>query len=142
MAEPRVTPVANQTNSQTGSHLNPFTTSHLRHRPLSRSAATVGDLSFSPARVRRGSTLSDTVSEARQSIKSSTNDLFLPRVSGRTTTELHYDESSHWQSVPLALALLPAVGGVFFKNGSSVLTDITLLMLAAVFLNWSVRLPW
>jgi hypothetical protein len=42
----------------------------------------------------------------------------------------------------LAFALLPALGGMFFKNGSSVITDIMLLGLAAIFLNWSVRLPW
>jgi hypothetical protein len=40
------------------------------------------------------------------------------------------------------LALLPAVGGLFFQNGSAVVTDITLLALAAIFLNWAVRLPW
>lgn len=51
-------------------------------------------------------------------------------------------ESSHWDSAPLAFALLPAVGGMLFTNGSSVVTDIILLGLAAIFLNWSVRLPW
>ena len=51
-------------------------------------------------------------------------------------------EPSHWHSVPLALALLPALGGLFFEKGSTVITDITLLTLAAVFLNWSLRLPW
>jgi hypothetical protein len=29
-----------------------------------------------------------------------------------------------------------------FKDGSAVITDITLLALAAIFLNWAVRLPW
>lgn len=44
--------------------------------------------------------------------------------------------------MPLGLALLPAVGGLLFKDGSAIVTDITLLALAAIFLNWSVRLPW
>ena len=51
-------------------------------------------------------------------------------------------EPSHWHSAPLALALFPALGGLFFHNGSVVVTDLTLLILAAVFLNWAVRLPW
>ncbi|KAJ5182577.1 hypothetical protein N7492_000193 [Penicillium capsulatum] len=90
---------------------------------------------------RRNSTLSDSISEARQSIRSSTDDLFLPRVAkgneGRVATE-----ESHWHSAPLGLALLPAIAGVFFQDGSSFVTDVTLLVLAAIFLNWSVRLPW
>lgn len=51
-------------------------------------------------------------------------------------------ESSPWHSAPLAFALLPAVGGMLFTNGSSIITDVMLLGLAAIFLNWSVRLPW
>lgn len=74
------------------------------------------------------------------SLKSSTDDLLIPRV--RTTGMGIDHEPSHWHSAPLGLALLPAVGGLFFKDGSAVVTDITLLLLAAVFLNWSVRLPW
>lgn len=51
-------------------------------------------------------------------------------------------EVSAWHSTPLAFALLPAIGGVFFKNGTAIMTDILLLALAAIFMNWSVRLPW
>ncbi|CAG8055434.1 unnamed protein product [Penicillium olsonii] len=87
---------------------------------------------------RRNSTLSDSISEARNSIRSSTDDLFLPRVSKGHDVP----EESHWHSTPLGLALLPAIAGVFFQNGSSIVTDVTLLVLAAIFLNWSVRLPW
>ena len=90
---------------------------------------------------RRNSSLSDTVSEARNSIRSSTDDLFFPRAAQDTESDLG-NEESHWQSAPLALALLPAIAGVFFRNGSAVVTDVTLLVLAAIFLNWSVRLPW
>lgn len=104
----------------------------LRHRPSSLTDSH-----------RRNSTLSDSVSEARNSIRSSTDDLFLPRVVKDAESALPDDESeSNWQSAPLALALVPAVAGVFFHNGSAVLTDVTLLVLAAIFLNWSVRLPW
>ncbi|KAJ5833540.1 hypothetical protein N7474_001851 [Penicillium riverlandense] len=90
---------------------------------------------------RRNSTLSDSISEARHSIRSSTDSLFLPRVSGDSEGHVSTEES-HWHSAPLGLALLPAIAGVFFKEGSAFVTDVTLLVLAAIFLNWSVRLPW
>lgn len=89
---------------------------------------------------RRNSTLSDSISEARHSIRSSTDDLFLPRVA-KVEAEDAAAEESHWHSAPLVLALLPAIAGVFFHNGSVFVTDVTLLVLAAIFLNWSVRLP-
>lgn len=111
----------------------------LRRRDPSR-AATFAEGSTSISNLRRNSTLSDSVSEARNSIRSSTDDLFLPRASRRPDVDLQ--EESHWQSAPLGLALFPAIAGVFFQNGSAVTTDITLLVLAAIFLNWSVRLPW
>ena len=113
--------------------------SRFRHRQLSRTAAS-GEVGSS-LNHRRGSLFSDTISETRRSFRSSTDDLFLPRV--RAHSGLRTDhEPSHWHSVPLGLALLPAVGGLFFQNGSAVVTDVTLLALAAIFLNWSVRLPW
>lgn len=55
--------------------------------------------------------------------------------------EDHGHDSSHWDSAPLAFALLPAIGGLFFTNGNSVITDIMLLGFAAILLNWSVRVP-
>ncbi|CAP98851.1 hypothetical protein E8E15_007352 [Penicillium rubens] len=91
---------------------------------------------------RRNSTLSDSISEARNSIRSSTDDLFLPRVAKDHATLSTEEEESHWHSAPLGLALLPAIAGIFFHEGSSFVTDVTLLVLAAIFLNWSVRLPW
>lgn len=107
--------------------------------PLRQRASTFADLS-SPLRHRRSSTFSDSVDDARQSIKSSTDDLLLPRAKGTTLSS--QTEPSHWHSMPLALALFPAVGGVLFQNGSAIVTDITLLGLAVVFLNWAVRVPW
>ncbi|RDW74313.1 uncharacterized protein DSM5745_06975 [Aspergillus mulundensis] len=111
---------------------------NLRHRGLAR-AATVAEGQSQPPQPqvppqRRNSTFSDSVSEA---IRSSTDELFFPRAAGK-----HDDEESHWHSAPLGLALLPAIAGIFFQNGSAFVTDVTLLALAAVFLNWSVRLPW
>lgn len=52
------------------------------------------------------------------------------------------DESSSLASLSLAFALLPALAGVLFKNGSAVVTDVMLLGLAGIFLHWSVTQPW
>ena len=52
------------------------------------------------------------------------------------------EEITHWHSTPLAFAILPALGGLFFKDGSAFITDVLLLGLAAIFMNWSIRLPW
>ncbi|KKK25450.1 hypothetical protein ARAM_006340 [Aspergillus rambellii] len=112
---------------------------NLRHRGLTRSA-TCAEGSPVGQSQRRNSTLSDSVSEARNTIRSSTDDLFFPRVTN--SSDHGQEDESHWHSAPLALALLPAVAGIFFQNGSAFVTDVTLLALAAVFLNWSVRLPW
>jgi hypothetical protein len=49
---------------------------------------------------------------------------------------------SKWESLPLAFALLPAVGGILFQGGSAFVTDLLLLGLCAVFLRWSVTQPW
>jgi hypothetical protein len=111
----------------------------LRHRPLARSA-TFAEGNISSSR-RRSSLFSDNISETRKSLRSSTDDLLLPRVNGGGHLD-QINEPSHWHSIPLGLALLPAVGGLLFQDGSAVVTDITLLALAAIFLNWAVRLPW
>lgn len=111
--------------------------SPLRQRPLAR-AATLGDMS-SPSDRRRSSFMtSDSVE--RQSMRSSMNDILLPRPLAPGQNTQH--EPSHLHSAPLLLALLPALGGVLFNNGGHILTDLTLLILGAVFLNWSIRLPW
>ncbi|KAL8646399.1 MAG: hypothetical protein Q9210_006165 [Variospora velana] len=112
--------------------------SPLRQQPPGR-ASTFADMSH-PLKRRRSSTFSDSIDDAKQSIKSSTDDLLLPRL--RSEGLPSHLEPSHWHSTPLALALLPAIGGIFFQNGSAIVTDFTLLALAAIFLNWSVRLPW
>ena len=122
-------------NGSTAQSTGRASMSPLHQRPLGR-ASTFAD----PQSPRRSSNLSESVDETRQSIRSSTDDLLRPRVqkTGLETSK----ESSHWHSAPLGLALFPALGGLLFKNGSAVVTDLTLLGIAAVFLNWSVRVPW
>ncbi|KAF4268164.1 hypothetical protein KXW98_007519 [Aspergillus fumigatus] len=121
-------------------HIHTIGSLNLRHRGPTR-AATFAEGSSSTQTQRRNSSFSDSVSEARNSIRSSTDELFFPRVVQKGNIGMP-NEESNWQSAPLGLALLPAIAGIFSKNGSAVVTDITLLILAAIFLNWSVRLPW
>ncbi|CAZ81504.1 unnamed protein product [Tuber melanosporum] len=51
-------------------------------------------------------------------------------------------DSSPWHNVPLAFALLPALGGILFTDGSYFFTDVILIFLVAVFLHWLVKFPW
>lgn len=113
-----------------------------RRRPLGNRLSTNPDAHPSTGSGRRrSSNFSEySLNEARRTFQSSTDELLLPKP--RTTDRELGHDSSPWDSVPLAFALLPALGGMLFTNGSLVITDITLLGLAAIFLNWSVRLPW
>ncbi|KAI0527981.1 hypothetical protein F5B22DRAFT_14287 [Xylaria bambusicola] len=79
---------------------------------------------------RRSSTYSDY-------LESSADDLLNP---SKSNTE--EQPKSLFVYIPLTLALLPAIAGLFFENGSAFFTDLILLTLAAVFLHWSVTQPW
>ena len=88
---------------------------------------------------RRSSVLSfSSLDEVTQSL---TDDLINPSMT-KARNVREEDEVTHWHSTPLAFAILPALGGLLFKNGSAFITDILLLSLAAIFMNWSIRLPW
>ncbi|RYC63548.1 hypothetical protein CHU98_g2672 [Xylaria longipes] len=80
---------------------------------------------------RRSSTYSDY-------LETSADDLLHP---SKSNTEEDHPKSP-FVYIPLTLALLPAVAGVFFENGAAFFTDLILLSLAAVFLHWSVTQPW
>ena len=111
----------------------------LRHRPISRSA-TMGDIAAKALQDRRASVFSD-LSETGKALRDSTDDILRPRARSRRKVQRD-EESSHWHSFPLGLALFPALAGILIEGGGAVVTDLTLLSLAAVFLNWSVRIPW
>lgn len=70
-----------------------------------------------------------------------TEDIINPSMT-RERVSRDSEEVTHWHSTPLAFAILPAVGGLFFKNGSAFITDVLIIVLAAIFMNWSIRLPW
>lgn len=80
---------------------------------------------------RRSSNFTDYSTEAR--------DILNPRASKDGASE---PENSSLASISLAFALLPALAGAFFKDGSAVVTDLMLLGLSGVFLHWSVTQPW
>ncbi|KAI0399283.1 hypothetical protein F4802DRAFT_54413 [Xylaria palmicola] len=79
---------------------------------------------------RRSSTYSDY-------LETSADELLNP-----SKSNVMEEQKSPFVYIPLTLALLPAVAGVFFENGASFFTDLILLSLAAVFLHWSVTQPW
>jgi hypothetical protein len=84
-------------------------------------------------RGRRGSLLSElSLQEATMALRNTTEQVFVPTAS----------ESSPWHSIPLAFAVLPAIGGVLFTNGNYFVTDVMLLFLVAVFLHWLIKFPW
>ena len=88
---------------------------------------------------RRSSLLS--YSSLEDLTRTITDDIVDPSIS-RSGHARPENEVTHWHSAPLAFAVLPAVGGLLFKNGSAFTTDALLLILAAIFMNWSIRLPW
>lgn len=51
-------------------------------------------------------------------------------------------EVSLWYSVPLLFAIVPAIAGLAFQGASVVITDLALLVLAAVYLHWCLLTPW
>ncbi|OBT72168.1 hypothetical protein VF21_10520 [Pseudogymnoascus sp. 05NY08] len=108
--------------------------------PGPRSPSPLSDTSRPPPARRRSSLISidslSSLSSARRTLHSDSASLLHP-----PPVDAH-DGLSAWHSLPLAFALLPALGGLVFKDGSQVVSDVLLLGLAAVFLNWSVRLPW
>lgn len=88
---------------------------------------------------RRSSILSfSSLDDTRHSAR----DFIRPGLGLNNNDNVQDEEPSNWHSSPLAFAFLPALAGLFFTNGSAFVTDILLLGLAALFLNWSVRLPW
>ncbi|KAK5125506.1 hypothetical protein LTR85_000617 [Meristemomyces frigidus] len=141
MAEAKPTPPPRPTASSSGTSNAPPSAA-MRNRLLNQQSYRVNS---SPSRTppalprRRSSILSYTSLEG--STQSFADEILNPKTGRRNA---HHDdhEVTHWHSSPIAFAILPALGGLLFKNGSAVVTDGLLLLLAAVFMNWSIKLPW
>lgn len=109
-----------------------FTFDETRRRPPFHQPSS-GDASFETPPRRRSSNFTDySFGEAR--------DILNPQAT--TTGDIPPSESSSLASASLAFALLPALAGALFKNGSAIATDLMLLGLAGIFLHWSVTQPW
>jgi predicted component of type VI protein secretion system len=89
---------------------------------------------------RRSSTFS--YSSLEDATTSFAEDFISPRTFNASKRLTDVEDVTNGHSTPLAFAILPAIGGLLFQNGSLFVTDILLLVLAAIFLNWSIRLPW
>ncbi|KAK0296545.1 hypothetical protein LTS00_004870 [Friedmanniomyces endolithicus] len=125
----------------TSSNASATPTNSARPRPSQRqstlpSLATVPELpTRPPSSDRMPSPQSPDLFRRRSSILSDatnfTEDLIDP--SARRRRQAPEDEEvTHWHTL----------GGILFKNGSAFTTDVLLLALAAVFMNWSIRIPW
>ncbi|KAI1393635.1 uncharacterized protein F4822DRAFT_19538 [Hypoxylon trugodes] len=112
-------------------------TAPIRRRSTANATSPTAENGFGDFR-RRSSTYSDfSINDARKDLEASADDLLNPSRSGIPKTD-----KTSFAYIPLTLALLPAVAGVFFENGSAFFTDLILLSLAAIFLHWSVTQPW
>ncbi|KAL1959187.1 hypothetical protein VTO42DRAFT_2692 [Malbranchea cinnamomea] len=127
--------------------LPPFTSrpgfhdaSQLRRRQ-GHPSGTAADAPPATPYIRRTSTFSDMLTDTGQSLKTSAGSILMPHMDPRWATASP-DSDSLLQSLPLVLALLPAFGGLFFRDAHAYLTDLTLLILAVIFLNWCTRIPW
>jgi hypothetical protein len=109
----------------------------LRRRPtLNTSPSDLNN--FSQDARRRSSNFSDySFTEARRSFEAGADEVWNLGVNKSQPRD-----KSPYVFIPLLAALLPAVGGMLFENGSTFFTDVILLALAAIFLHWSVTQPW
>lgn len=80
--------------------------------------------------VRRGSTFSAFSQDVN------------PRTAPLERAGKEEEPNSNWSSLPLAFAVLPAIGGVVVQGGSAFVTDLLLLGLGAIFMQWSLTEPW
>ncbi|KAI2613010.1 uncharacterized protein GGS25DRAFT_478120 [Hypoxylon fragiforme] len=137
----RASPLAGNANAPPGFGLRRAVTvgqpTPVRRRPTVTTGSPPAENGFPDFR-RRSSTYSDfSLGDARKDLEASADDILNPSRYGSQTAG-----KSPFAYIPLTLALLPAVAGIFFENGSAFFTDLILLSLAAVFLHWSVTQPW
>lgn len=121
--------------------------SSLRNRQLNRAATfTEGAVSMpqGPTMRRRSSVMSTlSLEDTRNSLRrSSTDSLFRPNDERMDKYISDEPEGSHWHSLPLSFVLLPAIAGLVWSNGSTIVSDLMIITLSCAFLYWCTRLPW
>jgi hypothetical protein len=136
---PAARPPPATTSTGSGTAYNASSSNPLRQRLPPRQSSN-GSLRSTPSDLprRRSSILS--FSSFDDATGSFADDLLNPS-STKKSRKQKDDEDSNWHSSPLAFAILPAVAGLFFKDGSAFVTDVLLLGFAALFMNWSIRIP-
>jgi hypothetical protein len=117
---------------------------NLKHRHANGQQSSFADLPSN----RRSSTFSsrssrtDSTTDRRPfSARSSSVDLLSPRATGEEE-EHHHETTTFWHSLPILFAIVPALGGIYSKDGSVFVTDLALLLLAGLYLNWCLVTPW
>jgi hypothetical protein len=135
----RPPPATTSTGSGTAYNVSSSSSNPLRQRLPPRQSSN-GSLRSTPSDLprRRSSILS--FSSFDDATGSFADDLLNPS-STKKLRKQKQEEDSNWHSSPLAFAILPAVAGLFFKDGSAFVTDVLLLGFAALFMNWSIRIP-
>lgn len=130
---PPPTTTGNSYNANSNSN-NPLR-QRLPHRQSSNSS-----LRSTPPQLprRRSSILS--YSSLEDATNSFTDDFLNPSATKKLRNQKQ-EEDSNWHSTPLVFAILPAIAGLLFNNGSAFVTDCLLLGFAALFMNWSIRIP-
>ncbi|KAF2417238.1 hypothetical protein EJ08DRAFT_703439 [Tothia fuscella] len=95
---------------------------------------------FLNRRTSSNSSLRGAFSRNERRLSRTSADIPLPRIS----ENVFYDsgEPAQWHSASLLFVALPAFAGIFFENGSLIMTDVLMLALGCLFLYWSVKWPW
>lgn len=139
MAEARSEPPTRPSPATTGTAYNAPSSNPLRQRFPQRQSSNSSLRSTPPELPRRRSSIL-----SYSSFEDATNsfaDDFLNPASAKKLKKQKEEEDSNWHSTPLVFAILPALAGLLFNNGSAFVTDALLLGFAALFMNWSIRIP-
>lgn len=146
-ANGRASATATEENESNSDRTNELRNRHVSHAPSPESHSHAQDQESQSSSMKRKASNSfslrsnsTSIHDRANDLRSTTSDLLSPRATGGTVEE--QVETSLWHSVPLLLALLPAIGGLAFKQGNVLFTDFTLLILAAIYLQWFLVTPW
>ena len=139
MAEARSDPQVRPPPVTTGTSHNASSTNPLRQRFPHRQSSNSSLRSTPPDLPRRRSSILS-YSSLEDAGSSFADDFLNPSATKRLKKQKQ-EEDTHWHSTPLVFAILPALAGLLFNNGSAFVTDVLLLGFAALFMNWSIRIP-
>jgi hypothetical protein len=99
------------------------------------------NLSNAPRTLRRRSSLLSNLSDAQQSLRSSTDSLLRPRHNDMDKLASP-DDSTWWHQSPVLVAIIPALAALTHPHGGTIATDLVMLLLSAWFLSRAAEAPW